>query len=198
MNDMELDRLLDTWKAPAPARSLRNSLRGQFPRAERLVARPRFWALVALAGSLVLAVSIAQSSPPPSGLEFDGSFKYRIYRIYDLLRGGEAARAARIVAKMRESEPKVYVDGQAAASLEYGPAATVNVQVPGQGLYALTFFANMRTTNAVGRPTGWIQAGHAHENVVQFDAGGRRVRIECNQWIVDRDRAVFVMHRNAE
>jgi hypothetical protein len=36
MNDQELDRLLDLWEPPPPRPSLRDGLRAQFPRTDRL------------------------------------------------------------------------------------------------------------------------------------------------------------------
>ena len=62
MNDTELDRLLDTWEAPAPPPSLRQGLRARFPRIERpRFRRPLGWALVIAVATITLATGIPQS-----------------------------------------------------------------------------------------------------------------------------------------
>jgi hypothetical protein len=142
--------------------------------------------------SIALAFGMAQTS------ESQGS--YRIVRILDalynhLLGGIEAHQASRIVAQVRQSAPKVYVDGQLVAPLEYGPATRMDVQVPGDGVYSIMVYRFMQSQTADGIPTGWVAAGQIHGSVIEFQAGGRQVRIECNQPIVDSDRPVFVRRR---
>lgn len=142
--------------------------------------------------SIALAFGMAQTS------ESQGN--YRIVRILDalynhLLGGFEAHQASRIVAQVRQSEPKVYVDGQLVAPLEYGPATRMDVQVPGDGVYSIMVYRFMQRQTADGSPTGWVAAGQIHGNVIEFQAGGKQVRIECNQPIVDSDRPVFVRRR---
>ena len=61
------------------------------------------------------------------------------------------------------------------------------VQVPGEGVYWITFFRR--------RLTGWVEAGRIHGSVIEFQADGKQVRIECSRPIVDSDRPVFVMRR---
>jgi hypothetical protein len=112
----------------------------------------------------------------------------------NLLEGLEAWQATSIVAQIRQSEPKVYVDGQLVAPLKYGPAASIDVQVPGDGVYSIIPYP-IRRHRASGEPTGWVEAGHLHGSVIEFQAGGKPVRIECNKPIVDTDRPVFAMHR---
>jgi hypothetical protein len=53
----------------------------------------------------------------------------------------------------------------------------------------------MRSHRADGEPTGWVEAGRIHGNVIEFQAGSKQVRIECDRPIVDSDRPVFVMRR---
>jgi hypothetical protein len=199
MNDNELDRLLDTWDAPTPAQSLRQGLRARFPRAERLgFARPLRWALAILLISVGLATTVALGVGMAQNIDSlgDSALVRILTQMYEnFLEAREARRAASIVATIRQSEPKVYVDGRLVAPLEYGPAARMDVQVPGDGMYSIISYRFMKRQTADGRPTGWVEAGHIHGNVIEFQAGGKQVRIECNKPIVDRDRPVFATRR---
>lgn len=197
MNDNELDRLLDLWEAPPPTRSFRDGLRARFPRTHRPgFARPRRWAVAILLASVAFAVAlaggaaIAQSSDNLS----DSFFRTLNHLHRKLLEGWQAGRAESIATRIAESQPKVFVDGRLIAPLEFGPAATMNVQIPGEGVYSVTAYPVARRT-ADGRPTGWVEAGRMSGNVIEFGAGGKQVRIECNKPIVDSDRPVFAIHR---
>jgi len=192
MNDTELDRLLDTWETPEPPPSLREGLRERFPRAERpRFTRPLGWVLVIAVASVTLAIGMGQSGENP--------WDFRIVRVLNqlyqnFLEGLEAWQATTIVAQIRQSEPRVYVDGQLVAPLKYGPAASMDVQVPGDGVYSIMSYP-MPSHRADGGLTGWVEAGHIHSNVIEFQAGSKQVRIECNKPIVDSDRPVFAMRR---
>jgi hypothetical protein len=83
--------------------------------------------------------------------------------------------------RIRQSNPKVYIDDQLAGPLQYGPAASMNVEVPGDGVYSFV-------SPDEGAP-GWTE-GRIHGNTIEFEAGSRHVRIECNRSIVP-DRPVF-------
>jgi len=192
MNDTELDRLLDTWEAPEPPPSLREGLRWRFPRAEqRRFAGPLGWVLVLAVASAVMAIGMEQSEANP----WDFQLVRVLNRFYEgFMEAFEARRATNTVAQIRQSQPKVYVNGQLVAPLQYGPAATMDVQVPGEGLYSIISYP-MRSHRADGEPTGWVEAGHIHGNVIEFQAGSKKVRIECNKPIVDSDRPVFAMRR---
>jgi hypothetical protein len=76
-----------------------------------------------------------------------------------------------------------------AAPLEYGPAARIDVEVPGDGVYSVVFYS------VVAGRAGWVRAGRIHGSVIEFPAGTRQVRIVCDQPIVDTDRPVFVRRR---
>jgi len=184
MNDSELDRLLDAWEAPAPPPSLREDLRARFPRGERRrFARPLRGALAIAAASAALAIALGQGGGDLSSF---GPVRV-LNQVYEnLLAGFEAWRASSLVARIRQSDPRVYVDGQLVAPLEYGHAATINVHVPGEGVYSIISFPGL---------TGWVEAGHIHGNVIEFQAGGKQVRIECNRPLVDSDRPVFARRR---
>ena len=185
MNDAELDQLLAAWEAPAAPPSLRNGLKARFPRAERRsFVHPLRWVLVIVAASLTFAIAMEQTGENPWGF----GLVRALHGLHDHLWGGlQAWRATSIAAQIRQSEPKVYVDGELVGPLEYGPAATMNVQVPGEGLYSITAYR--------GRLDGWVRAGHIHGNVIEFQAGSKQVRIECNQPIIDSDRPVLARRR---
>jgi hypothetical protein len=180
MNDTELDRLLDTWEAAPPPRTMREGLRARFPRTERRrLARPVTWVLVLAAASAVLAIGMEQSGGHPRDLQLARVFG----RLYEgIIQSVEAWQATSIVARIRQADPKVYVDGQLGPPLEYGHAATLAVRVPGEGVYSIISYRGL---------TGWVEAGNIHGSVIEFRVGSRRVRIECNKPIVDSDRPVF-------
>ena len=188
MNDTELDRLLNTWSAPASPAIDAGAPPGALPRVERPgFARPLKWALVGLC-SLGLTIAIAQTG------ESHGDALLRAVHLHirGLVMMVDAHRASLITAAIRQSQPKVYVDGELAAPLGYGNSSTLRVDVPGDGVYYALFFSYFTQLAEPGRPTGWVEAGSIHGNVIEFQAGGKQVRIECNQSIVDGERPVFV------
>ena len=199
MNDNELDRLLNGWDVPPTRRSLRDGLMRQFPRAERLgFIRPLRWALVITLSWAALAVVTmgVNAAAQSNDIYADSPIVRFLNHLYgNLLEGGEARRVEGIVAKIKQSDPKVYVDGTLTAPLEYGPAKTMNVLVPQEGLYSISLYRYMRLRTADGRPTGWVEAGHIRGNEIEFQAGSKQVRIECSQPIVDSDGPVFAMRR---
>jgi hypothetical protein len=192
MNDTELNRLLDTWEAPGPPESLREGLQARFRRAgRRRFGRPARWALVAAAASFLLAMGMQQSGANPE----DFRLVRFVNEFFESFREGiEVWRATTIVAQIRQSDPKVYVDGELAAPLKYGPAARMDVQVPGEGVFSIISYP-MPIHRADGELTGWVEAGLIHRNVIEFQAGSKRVRIECNKPIAGSDHSVFALHR---
>ncbi len=192
MNDTDLNRLLDTWQSPTPPRSLRIGLQARFPRAERQrFGWPPRWVLVAITALVLLTIGIQRSAANPGDFQLP-RFLNHIYE--SLLQGFEIHRATGIVAQIRQSDPKVFVEGQMVEPLQYGPAATMDVQVPGEGVYSIISYP-MPAHRADGGPTGWVQAGSIHENKIEFQAGSKWVRIECNKRIADSDHSVFAMYR---
>jgi hypothetical protein len=184
MNDTELDRLLDDWKAPAASPSLREGLRARFPRAQRhRFPRPLRLVLVIAVASATLAIGMERGRENPWGVRIVSVLNGLYEGVVDRV---EIWRANSLVAQIRESRPKVYVDGQLVAPLQYGRAATMEVQVPGVGVYSITSYPIL---------TPWVEAGHIYGNVIEFQAGGRQVRIECDKPIVDSDRPVFALRR---
>src|SRR5262249_22479822 len=161
----------DTWKAPLPTRSLRDGLTGQFPRPESpRFTRPLLWVVaMILIASLWLAVGTAQIGE--SRWSLLGALREWYYEAF--LQGVEAAKAAGMGAKLRKSGPRVYVDGRRGPPLQYGPAATLKVQIPA-GVYIVRLYRyTLRST--ADRRTGWLEAGHVHDNVIEFQAGDAQV-----------------------
>lgn len=188
MNDTDLDRLLDTWKAPAPAQSLRDGLRARFPRSERRTFPVRLrWGLATLFASAALTAAIAQT-----GNSHGDFVMHAVHHIY----GGltlmvESHRAAFLRSAIRQSQPKVYIDGQPAAPPEYRGGSTVVVKIPGEGVYAVLLFRHMDLLSPFQGFSGWTKAGIFHHNIIEFEAGDKQVRIECGSSI-DEDMPVFV------
>jgi hypothetical protein len=105
MNDSELDHLLDSWKVPAAPQSMRKGLRGRFPRPERhVLPGPLIWVLVALIGSVVLAMGVAQTRDTRSGILTEIVNQARAAWFEYVVQPRMAVRAARIVAKIRQSK----------------------------------------------------------------------------------------------
>lgn len=196
MNDDELDRLLNTWTAPAPTVSMRKGLRSKLPHREpRISARPLRW-MVAIA---VISVTLAVGATQISSNFLDSQLARVIQPVYDRyadvvprgiwdLIGLDVLEETRIVARIRQSNPRVYVNGNFTAAPQYGPAATINVQVPGEGVYSITTHR--------GGVKGWVQAGRIHGDTIEFEAGRNQVRIECDKPVVGSDRPVFIRHRS--
>ena len=190
MNDTELDRLMDGWEAPPPPESMRQRLRACFPRTERIrFARPLKWALVGLC-SLGLTLAIAQTG------EGHGDIVMRhLTHVYEgLVMMVDSHRAAFVRNAMRQSEPKVFVDGQPGATLEYRGGASLVVHVPGDGVY-FALFVRYSDQFSPGRELKMVEAGRVHDNVVEFQSGGKQFRIECNRPIIDGELPVYVGHR---
>ena len=187
MNDTELDRLLDVWRPPEPPPSLREGLLARFPRVERRqFARPLRWVLAIAVTSIALALAMAQTGAGSS----DFPLLNVLTRVYHgFLFNLEARQAPRTVARIRNADPKVYVDGQPAPPLQYASAASILVQVPGDSVYSIVI-VNLRLMDPDSLPGGWVE-GRAHGSVVEFQADSHQVRIECNQPIFETDRSVF-------
>jgi hypothetical protein len=184
MNDKELDQLLDSWEAPPPPRSLREGVRERFPRAERRrIAHPLRWVIVAGVASVALALGMEQTGASPwdfrVGQAFTGVYEH-IRHMVDI------HHASYTVGIVRNSQPKVYVNGQLAGSLQFKHATRIDVDVPGEGVFSVVLVPGLE---------GFTEAGTIHGNVIEFQAGSKQVRIECNSQLVHSERPVSVRMR---
>lgn len=192
MNDNELDRLLNIWEAPAPPSSMRDRLRARFPRSERFrFAHPLRWGLVTVLASAALTIAIAQTG------EGHGDFvMHMVNHVYGIVvYTVDQHRSPSIRNAIRQSEPRVYVDGQMADPLEYRGGATLVVHAPGErGVYMVSFvrFSDRFYQNA--HSPHWVEAGSVHDNVVEFQMDGKQFRIECNRQIIDGEHPVLAVH----
>ena len=185
MNDMELDRLFDTWQAPAPAPNLRTNLRAAFPRAERRrFGRPMRWMLAIGVATAALAVGMEQSG----GSIADSPIVRVLGRLYDNVREAlEAHRLAAIVWCIRLSEPRTWVDGNPAPPIEFRHSTVFDVKVPGDGIYSIAVLNR--------ELKGWQQAGRVHGSTIEFQAGTHQVVIQCNRQLTNSDTPVLVRRR---
>jgi hypothetical protein len=182
MNDSELDRLLDSWNAPAVPRSLRRGLRAQLRPVQRFrFFRPLGWVAVVLLFCTALAIGTGRLRERRSDFPVL-TFLNQIYTNWTQRR--DVDRASRMVRNIMQSDPKVYVDGHLAAPLKYGPAATMVVQIPGDGSYTISLYRDMEPWSADGAPTGWFEAGRVRGRVIEFRVADKQVRIECSNPIV--------------
>jgi len=185
MNDAELDRLLDTWKAPAPSPSLRAGLRDRLPRRERrMFGRPLRWVLAIALVSAAVAIGMEQSG----GNASDSRLASIVNRLYEgFIEGLEALQTTAMMHRIQQSEPRLYMDGQPGAPLEYGHAGTLTLRVPGSGVYSVNAYPR--------RLPGWEEVGRIHGSTIEFQVAGAQVRIECNRVIAEPDRPVFARRR---
>jgi len=184
MNDTELDQLLDSWQAPPPPRSLRDRLRARFPRAERRrFTHPLRWVLVAAAASVTLAIGMEKTGASPwdfrVGQAFTGFYDHLVHLV-------DMHHASYTVGIVRNSQPKVYINGQLAGSLQFKHATRIDVDVPGEGVFSVMLVRGLN---------GFTEAGTIHGNVIEFQAGSKQVRIECNTQLVHSERPVSVRIR---
>jgi len=182
MNDDELDQMLNRWKTPAPSRGLRTRVLAGFPRRERRSidgplrwgarlrwGRPLRWAAAMVAVVCMLAIGAAQSGG--GTLENLGDGISRLHNsainwIGDMWVG-------HIVLAFRKSNPSIYVDGELRSDVEFGGSGVgVWVRIPGEGKYLV----GLRRTAFEG--TVPPRAGRFDGHVLEFQAGGRTVRIE--------------------
>lgn len=158
----------------------------RFPRAEPpRIARRLFWTLAGVAASLTLVIGLSKAADDSSDFSLASLFEHVYDHIMDAV---DAHQTVAIVARVQQSQPKVFVDGQPAPPLEYGRTRTIIVDVPGDGAYSIISLHR--------KPSGWIEAGRIHGNAIEFQAGSKQVRIECTQPITDSDRAVFIRRRD--
>ena len=170
MTDRELDQILDRWTVPTPPPALRRQVLGSWaPPARRGFIRPLQWAAALALASGMLTLGATQASP---GLldhfasvlhHFAGGSQSWVDQMY----------MAHVIAAYRHSNPKVYIDGELREDAEIGGSSgSMCVRVPGEGKYYLAL--HLRDFKGAYSPGRFD--GHA----LEFDAGGRAVRIQSS------------------
>ena len=188
MTENELDQMLNRWRVPAASSGLRERVLERFPRRERRSFwRPLRWALPIAAALCMIALGTAQSGHPLENLA-NG--------VQGLIAGLEqffgSHWAGHILSAVRNSHPKVYVDGQLLSETEYGGrGATMWVQVPGEAKYVIALHPALIGGFAV-------PAGRFRGRDLEFQAGGRVVRMEWGPTLgFGAERPVYIMDRAA-
>jgi hypothetical protein len=155
-------------------------LRERFPRAERRwFGRPLRWVLVGVLACATLAVGQQGGYSNPATWLFE-----KLRGAYEAFTFGfKAFDTSAVMVRMRQSQPRVYVDGQLQPPPDIWRGADVQIHVPGEGEYFVMLVD-------IGK--GFVQAGRMHGNFLEFQAGSRHVRIECNRQLVSADRPVYV------
>jgi hypothetical protein len=185
MNDTELDRLLDSWQAPAPPPSLRANVRARFPRAERrVIRRPLRWLLATGVAFAALTVAMGQSGNSSAASRLAQTLMDCWDRI---VFGIHVHRVSALVSQIMDSDPQVSVDGKSAPAIERWHASTLILRVPGDADYNVSFFSLPHD--------GWRQTGKITETYLEFDAGTHHVVITCNRRLMMSDSPIFVRRR---
>jgi hypothetical protein len=130
-----------------------------------------------------LAVAMGQSGDPSVGSRIAQACTELWDHLANVI---EMHRVAALVSQIRESDPQVFVDGIPAPALAHHGAA-FDVQVPGDGVYSITFFHKVLP--------GWLQAGQIKETYIEFEAGAHHVVITCNRRLLMSDTPVMVRRR---
>jgi hypothetical protein len=171
MTDTELDQLLNRWRSPAPSPELRAGVLDKFPRREgRAFGRPLGWAAALAVVLCMLAVGTAQS-----GGTLD-NFAIGVRHLGENVNQWfEQMWVAHIVAAFRGSNPKVYMDGELQTGAVFGGSGwVVWLRMPGEGKYYIAL-----SPHAFEGPVPPI-SGRFDGHVLEFEAGGRMVRIESH------------------
>jgi hypothetical protein len=182
MNDDELDQVLNRWNAPPPSREFRARVLGGFPARGRLEidgplrsdARLRWsralrWAAATAALVCVVAIGAAQSGSRTLENLGGGISRLRVTTmnwIGDLWVG-------HVALAFRESNPRIYIQGELRSDVEFGGSGVgVWVRIPEEGKYLV----GLRSTAFEGPVPP--RAGRFDGHTLEFEAGGRSVRIE--------------------
>jgi len=185
MTENELDQLLNRWRTPVPSTQLRERVLEKLPRRERRgFGRALGWAAAAAVLLCMLAIGTAQSGHGAlenfaTGLRH---FSENVTQFVDQL------WAAHVLAAFRGSHLKIYADGQLAPDAEYGGGgSSMWVRLPGDGKYSFWL-------NPMGLGSLSMLAGRFDGHVLEFQAGGRAVRIESSgTYGFGMERPVYVL-----
>jgi hypothetical protein len=170
MTENELDQLLNRWRTPVPSTQLRQRVLEKFPRRDpRGFGRALRWAAASAVLLCMLAIGTAQSGHGTLANFATGvrRLSQGVTQFFDQMWLGH------ILSAFRNSHLKIYVDGELQKDATYGGGGSVMwVQVPGDGKYyiALSLYG---FEGPVPAPAGRFD-GH----MLEFQAGGRVVRIE--------------------
>ncbi len=172
MTDSELDQLLNRWQPPAASPLLRERVLEKFPRRERRgFGRPLAWSAAMALVLCMIAIGTAQSGHGTlenfaTGLRH---FSENVTQFVDQL------WAAHVLAAFRGSHLKIYMDGQFAPDAEYGGG--------GSSMWV-----------RLGLGSVSMLAGRFDGHVLEFQAGGRAVRIESSgTYGSGMERPVYVL-----
>jgi hypothetical protein len=172
MTDTELDQVLDRWEAPLPSPGLRARVLRNVPQPERRRGvRPLRWVLAIAVASCLLAIGMGQTGH--TAVEnLAGqlhTYRERLGRLANQLWVGH------ILAAFRDSHLKFYVDGELRADATFGGSGEGWwLRTPGEGKYYLTL------SRFVFEGPVPPRAGRFDGHVLEFQSGGRVVRIESD------------------
>jgi hypothetical protein len=189
MNDNELDEALNKWRTPAPSNALRARVLEQFPRRERRsFARPLRWGLAMAAAMCLLAIGGAQSG---GGLGNLGDGLMRLHN--DAFNFVGDLWVGHVMTAFRNSNPKIYVDGELRADAEFGGSGIgLWLRVPEDGKY----FIGMRRTAFEGPVPP--RSGRFDGRTLEFQSGARAVRIEAAETFGFERLPVYVLGPRAD
>jgi hypothetical protein len=185
MTEKELDEMLDGWKAPAPSPALRARVLGSFPRRKSLGWwRPVRWATAMAAIVFMIAIGGAQTGNSTLGNLGNG--------IHDITVGVEQwfdyMWIAHIMLAFRNSNPKVYVDGELRTDAVFGSSGNAWLRLPGEGKYYIAL-----TRGGFEGPVP-PSNGHFDGHVLEFQQAGRSVRVESHgRYGFGGDRPVYAL-----
>ena len=182
MNDHELDQALKRWRTPAPSPQLRARVLAGAPDRRRF-RPPLRWALALAATLGLLAIASAQngrgaleslSTTAREASDHMAAFFDHIW-------------IAHIVSAFGNSEPKVYIDGELQSGEVFQTrGARCSIRL-GRDKYYVLFSAHA-FEGPVPPPAGRFD-GH----VLEFQAGGRAVRVEArHHYGFGGERPVYV------
>ena len=186
MNDHELHEALNRWTTPAPPPGLRARVLAAFPqRALRDFGRLLRWGLAMAAVLGILAIGSAQKGG--GALENLGSGINRLH--VDTINWIADLWVGHIGQAFRNSNPKIYVDGELRTDAEFGGSGVgVWLRLPEDGKY---YIALRRTAFQGPIPP---RSGRFDGHVLEFVAGARSVRIESRHTYGFHERLpIYVM-----
>jgi hypothetical protein len=171
MNDEELNRALDGWKAPEAPAELRGRVLAKYPRPElRSFGRVLRWGLAMAAVVGMLAIGSAQSGG--GTMESLGNGIVRLHN--DTINWIGDLWVGHIMHAFRHSNPKIYVDGELRSDAEFGgDGVTAWLRLPVEGKYLI----GMRRTAFEGGKVP-PRAGRFDGHALDFQAGSHTVRVE--------------------